>query len=103
VKTFYKALASQEAVSFPWKSIWRVKAPKQVSLFVWTATLGKILTQDNLRRRHIVVVEWCCMCKKNGKSIDHILLHCDVTWAVWSFFYSLFEVEWVCQEECWIC
>jgi hypothetical protein len=62
---------------------------------VWTAVLGKVLTYDNLRRRHIVVVEWCCMCKKNGESIDHLLLHCDVARAVWSSFYSLFGVEWV--------
>jgi hypothetical protein len=59
VKTLYRALASQRVVSFPWKSIWRVKAPKHVSFFVWTTTLGNILTHDNLRRRHIVVVEWC--------------------------------------------
>jgi len=62
---------------------------------VWTVALGKILTHDNLRRRHIVVVEWCCMCKKNGESIDHLLLHCDVARGVWSYFYSLFRVEWV--------
>jgi hypothetical protein len=41
VKTFYIALACQEAVSFPWKGIWRVKAPKRVTFFVWTAALGK--------------------------------------------------------------
>jgi hypothetical protein len=78
VKSFYKALASQEVVSFPWKNIWCVKAPSWVSFFVWTAALGKILTHYNLRRRHIVVVKWCCMCKKNGESIDHLLLHCNV-------------------------
>jgi hypothetical protein len=95
VKTLYKALASQEVVFFPWKSIWRVKSPKRVFFFVWTTALGKILTHDNLRRHHIVVVEWCCMCKKNVKSIDHLFLHYDVACAVWSFFYSLFGVEWV--------
>jgi hypothetical protein len=82
VKSFYKALASQEVFSFPWKNIWRVKAPSWVSLFVWTAALGKILTHDNLRRRHIVVVEWCCMCKESGESIDYLLLHCDVAWDI---------------------
>jgi len=54
VKTFYGALACQDAA------------------------LGKILTHDNLCRRYIVVVEWCCMCKKNGESIDNLLLHCGV-------------------------
>jgi hypothetical protein len=95
VKSFYIALACQDAVSFPWKGIWRVKALKRMAYFVWTAALGKILTHDNLRRRHIVVVEWCCMCKKNGESIDHLLLHCDVARVVWCSFYRLFGVEWV--------
>jgi hypothetical protein len=34
VKTFYRALACQEAVSFPWKGIWHVKTPKRVAFFV---------------------------------------------------------------------
>jgi hypothetical protein len=93
VKTFYKALVCHEAASFPWKVIWRVKAPKRVVFFVWTAALGKILTHDNLRRHGIVVVEWCVMCKKYGESADHLFLHCDVARVVWSSFYSLFGVE----------
>jgi hypothetical protein len=24
------------------------------------------------------VVKWCCMCKKNGESVDHLLIHCEV-------------------------
>jgi len=95
VKTFYKALVCHEAAYFPWKGIWHVKVPKRVAFFVWTAALGKILTHDNLRRRGIVVVEWCVMCKKHGESVDHLFLHCDVARVVWSYFYSLFGVEWV--------
>jgi hypothetical protein len=51
VKSFYKMLISQDGFSFPWKSIWRVKAPSRVAFFVWTAALGKILTMDNLRKQ----------------------------------------------------
>jgi hypothetical protein len=35
------------------------------------------------------------MCKKHGEFVDHLLLHCDVARVVWSYFYSLFRVEWV--------
>jgi len=34
------------------------------------------------------------MRKKHGEFVDHILLHCDVARVVWSYFYSLFGVEW---------
>jgi hypothetical protein len=78
VKCFYMMLTRQDCLPFPWKSIWRVKAPARVTFFVWTTMLGKILTMGNLRKRHIVEVEWCCLCKKSGESIDHLLLHCEV-------------------------
>jgi len=49
-----------------------------VVFFVWTATLGKILTLDNLRKMNIIVMEWCCLCKICGESMDNLLLHCEV-------------------------
>ena len=55
-----------------------------MAFFVWTAVLGKILTMGNLRKKHIIVTEWCCMCKKNGGSIVHLLLHCEVALEVWN-------------------
>jgi len=62
---------------------------------VWTAALGKILTHDNLRKRNVVVIEWCCMCKKSEESIEHQLLHCEVTHDLWSYILNLFGVDWV--------
>jgi hypothetical protein len=91
-------LSRKEGPSFPWKNIWCAKAPTRVAFFVWSAALGKILTHDNLRKRNIVVIEWCCMCKKKGESIDHLLLHCDAARELWSFMFSLFGVEWVMPQ-----
>ena len=81
--------------SFPWKSLWKVKVLLRVSFFVWTAALGQILTVDNLRKRGLIVVNWCSMCKRSGESIDHLLLHCDVARTLWSVLFSLFDVKWV--------
>ena len=49
---------------------------------VWTATLGNILTMDNLRKLGLVGKNWCYLCKKNGESVDHLLLQCEVTSVV---------------------
>jgi hypothetical protein len=65
------------------------------AFFVWSAALGKILTLDNLRKMNVVVIEWCCMCKKSGESIEHLLLHCEVAHDLWSYILTLFGVEWV--------
>ena len=63
-----------------------MKAPPRVAVFVWTTTLGKILTLDNLWKWNIVVLEWYCMYKQGGESIDHLFLHCEVATELWTMF-----------------
>lgn len=65
-------------ISFPWKSICLAKVPRNVAFLTWTATLEKILTIKKLRLRHILIVDWFCMCKSSGESIDHLFLHCPM-------------------------
>ena len=52
---------------FPWKLVWSSKVPSRVAFFSWTAALGKILTIDNLWKRHFLF--WIgAVCAKNGAS-----------------------------------
>jgi hypothetical protein len=49
------------------------------AFFAWSVALGKELTVDNnLRKRNIIIVDRCCLCKRDRESVDHLLLHCDV-------------------------
>ena len=57
--------------------------PSKVAFFVWTAALGKILITNNLKKRGCIVMDRCYMCKKNGESVDHFLLHCEVAKVLW--------------------
>jgi hypothetical protein len=91
VRSIYHALSPPAGSSSPWKSIWRNKAPPRVAFFVLITALGNILTLDNLRKRYVIVIDWCCMCKKSGESINHLLLHCDV---VKSFVGICFQSFW---------
>jgi len=65
---------------------------------VWSAALGKILTMDNLRKMHVILVDRCCIYKQNGKSVDHLLLHCDMTYALWSALFTRFGLSWVMRR-----
>jgi hypothetical protein len=98
VKSFYFILNSSVNFPFPWKSIWRTKVPPRVAFFVWSAALGKILTLDNLRKRNIVLVNRCGMCKKEEESIDHLLLYCESAQFLWNAFFSRFGVAWVMSQ-----
>lgn len=88
-RSFYSVLARNDGFHFLWKSVWRTKVPLRAAHFAWLAALGKILTIDNLRKRHVIVVDRCCMRKMNkGESVDHILFHCEVVGALCYVFFS---------------
>ena len=75
--------------------IWQSKVPPRVAFFSWSASLGKILTTDNLRKRRVLVLDWCFMCKRCGESVDHLLLHCTIARELWSLVFCLFGIHWV--------
>ena len=99
VKSFYKALLPQTTTVGPWKCIWKSKVPTRVAFFVWTAALDHILTTDNLRRRRVIIMDWCCMCKNSGESPSHLLLHCSIAQDLWNFILSLFGLQWVMPRD----
>ena len=63
-------------ISFPWRLVWQSKVPPRVAFFFMVNLFRKNLTIDNLRKRRIVVLDWCYMYKRCGESVDHLLLHC---------------------------
>lgn len=42
---------------------------------------GKILTNDNLRKRGVILVGWCSLCRCSGETMDHLLINCDYVYA----------------------
>jgi hypothetical protein len=95
VKSFYRMLSPRGLASFPWKSVWKSKAPPRVAFFVWTAVHSKILTLDNLGRRGLVVVNRCWLYETDGESVDHLLIHCAAARDLWNAFFARFGLCWV--------
>jgi hypothetical protein len=51
----------------------------------WLSLTGRgvrVLTIDNLRKRNLIVINRCCLCKSDGETIDH-LLHCEIACSLW--------------------
>ena len=95
VKRYYRSLTPNTSNLFPWKIVWKAKVPPRVAFFSWIASLGKSLTIDNLRKRGFILQNWCCLCQRNGESVDHLFLHCSMATDMWSMVFGLFGVQWV--------
>ena len=89
IRSFYHKLRGSSSAVFPWKGIWKVKAPRHVSFFVWIATWDWILTGNNLWVRGFDFVDWCivCCCEE---TMDHLLLYCGKAHQLWSFVFRTF-------------
>ena len=98
VRSFYIALLKTLSDSFPWQSIWCVKVPKRVSFFLWTAARGGILTTDNLVKKNFPLVNWCCLCRCDEETMDHLLIHCRFASTLWSEVLIMFGVQWVMPD-----
>jgi hypothetical protein len=95
VKSYYTLLQSGEHSYFPWRSVWKVKVPPRVAFFLWTAALDRILMVDTLKKRGFTLGNWCCLCKMNEETTNHLLIHCEYTSALWQLILNLFGVSWV--------
>jgi hypothetical protein len=89
VRSFYGFLVCSEGCrfSFPYK------APMRIAFSAWLAILGKILTMNNCRKRHVIMIDRYCMCKMNEESVDNCFLHYDVAYAIWIAFFSRFGLS----------
>ena len=95
IQSYYNKLRDSPSTVFSWKAIWRVKAPRWVSFFVWCVAWNKILTRDNLRLRRLEYMDWCIMCHHCEDTVDHLLLHCEIANQLWSFVFITFGLSWV--------
>ena len=74
---------------------WKVKVPKRVAFFTWTAAHGQILTLDNLMLRGRPLANRCYLCCSNTESVDHLLLFCPIAHSLWMYMLRLFGIDWV--------
>jgi hypothetical protein len=93
VRPFYNVLSPIDSTHFLWKSIWWNNVLLKVTCFARSAAFRKIFTMDNLRKQHIIVVDMCCICRKSGESVDHLLLHCEIASAFWNTIFNLFGLD----------
>ena len=66
-----------------------------VSFFLWTAAWGGILMINNMVKKGWPLVNWCCLCHCKGETVDHLLIHCELSHVLWSEVFLVFGIQWV--------
>ena len=81
VQSIYKHLVNQIAFHVH-KTIWKLKLPLKIKVFVWFFIKEVILIKDNLIKNNWKCVETCCFCN-NKETIQHLFFDCNVAYFVW--------------------
>lgn len=56
----------------------------RILIFCWVASLQKVLTMDQLRRKNFINVNGCLLCLNDEESVNHLLIHCNFAHKVWA-------------------
>ncbi|XP_026384653.1 uncharacterized protein LOC113280214 [Papaver somniferum] len=99
VKLCYNWLIQQLPATLneiPHSCIWIQFVPQKNQFFMWQAAQNAIPTLDNLLRRGCEIQQsTCALCSLAPESVDHLLLHCDISHKVWSYFIGGYNIRWV--------
>lgn len=96
VKSAYTLVAAsnQQLEQWPWRYIWKVKAPFKVVCFSWLVARKACLTQENLRRRGFQLCSRCLLCGSAIETNSHLFLHCPFTDKLWQLFLNIAGLKW---------
>ena len=87
----------------PFSFIWKSSVPYRVKVFAWLVFHGKINTCDMVQRRNphsALSPSWCILCRNDGKTLDHLMLHCEVASILWKILLKEAGFLWVFPVHC---
>ena len=98
-KSFYKFLIdnSSDPAFLPASLIWKSKVPLKIKILGWLVAHGRVNTCDLLQRRRPNVCfspHWCVLCKKQGESVDHVFVQCEVVSQLWERLFLEASLTW---------
>jgi ribonuclease HI len=66
-----------------WRSIWKLKIPSKIKIFIWRALHGILPLKSILVNRHIGTSGECPICQLGPEDIQHLLFLCSVATDIW--------------------
>lgn len=86
VKSMYEGMCSNITPSYPEDCVWHLCIQLKASFLVWELWWNHALMIDNLVRRRMIIPNWCCLCRNDMESVDHMFLHCSWSQGFWNHF-----------------
>lgn len=62
---------------------WKPHAVPKCSFISWLIFKKRLPTLDKLKSWNIQLTNWCCLCRMEEESIDHLLVGCSYSKTVW--------------------
>ena len=81
----------------PVKMLWNPVVPSKVGFFTWEVWWGTILTMNQLKKRGVYLANRCPFCGEAEEALEHLLIHCQKIWCIWSALFTLSGGCWVCH------
>lgn len=66
-----------------WKNLWKVKAPSRMIMFLWLVRHGRIMMNDERRRRNMTPDGYCPLCANVPETVEHVIRECRRARKVW--------------------
>jgi hypothetical protein len=78
--------------SLPATKIWRCFVEPKVKFVLWLVLHDKILTADNMLKKHSPCNQTCSLCFCMEETTAHLLTHCNFSEAAWNRVVGLFQL-----------
>ncbi|XP_026398504.1 uncharacterized protein LOC113294330 [Papaver somniferum] len=102
VKKCYELQVQDDPVGDFNKFLWKKRVPPKVSFMLWDYFHDSLPTLTMLRHRGMDLQSVnCVFCNAEVETTDHMFLHCDYAFKVWSKFLEGFGIDWVASVTVW--
>jgi hypothetical protein len=80
------------------QSVWKLKIPPKVQIFLWLLSKNKLLTRTNLAKRRKLEDLSCLFCSET-ETVHHLFFDCCVAKGVWSVLADILNLSGNCNYE----
>lgn len=84
-QTLLAQSVSCEAISPEWKSIWNIKAPPKILIFLWKIHKHILPTSEFLGRKLSNISKICGWCGLQDETVHHLFWRCSLARIAWTF------------------